>query len=195
MEVRALSGDEIESIIPAIGRLRIAVFRDWPYLYEGTAAYERDYLRAFASAPDAVLVGAFDGDRIVGAATASPLSAQDEAIRAPFEARDMSTDSVFYFGESVLLPEYRGRGVGHRFFDLREAGARTAGASRAAFASVLRPTDHALRPGGYAPLDPFWRKRGYAPVEGLLCALAWQDVGQADETPHHLQFWMRELDA
>ena len=44
--VRPLLAGEIEAALPALGRLRIAVFREWPYLYEGSEAYERDYVRA-----------------------------------------------------------------------------------------------------------------------------------------------------
>jgi GNAT superfamily N-acetyltransferase len=189
--IRPLTAGEIEAALPQLGSLRIRVFRDWPYLYEGSEAYERDYVRAFAAAPHAVLVAAFDGDAIVGAATASPMAAQDEEVRAPFASYDIP--SLFYFGESVLLPEYRGQGIGHAFFDHREAQARAVGATHATFCGVVRPEDHPLRPAGYRPLDGFWRKRGYAPVPGLVSEYRWQDVDQPAETPHPMQFWMRAL--
>lgn len=191
--IRPLTAQGIEAALPQLGRLRIRVFRDWPYLYEGSEAYESDYLRAFAAAPDAVLVAAFDGDTIVGAATASPMAAQEPAVRAPFETRGDDVDRIFYFGESVLLPEYRGRGIGHAFFDAREAQARRCGASHASFCAVVRPDDHPLRPRDYRPLDTFWRKRGYAPVPGLTASFDWRDIDQPGETAHPMQFWMRAL--
>ena len=69
--VRVLTGDALADALPDVARLRIDVFRDWPYLYDGDADYERDYLRAYQS-PGAVVVAAMDGDRIVGAATGAP---------------------------------------------------------------------------------------------------------------------------
>ena len=87
--------------------------------------------------------------------------------------RGIDPASVFYFGESVLLPEYRGQGIGHAFFDHREAAARAWGASRASFCAVIRPPDHPARPAGYVPLDAFWAKRGYAPVPGLIGEFTW----------------------
>jgi len=193
IEVRPLTGAEIGAAIDDLAGLRIAVFADFPYLYAGDPAYERDYLREFAAAPDAVLVAAFDGARIVGAATASPMAAQKAEFRAPFEARGIDTAALFYFGESVLLADYRGRGIGHAFFDHREARARDCGAGSATFAAVIRPADHPARPAGYRPLDAFWTGRGYAPVPGLVTELAWQEHGEPDESPKPMQYWMRRL--
>jgi len=191
--VRPLVGSEIDGALADLAALRIAVFADWPYLYDGDPAYEAAYLREFAAAPDGVLVAALDGGKIVGAATASPMRAQKEAFRQPFEDRGIATADLFYFGESVLLPAYRGRGIGHAFFDRREEWARACGAGAATFAAVIRPDDHPLRPAGYVPLDAFWTRRGYAPVPGLVTALAWQEHGEAEESPKPMQYWMRSL--
>lgn len=169
------------------------MFAAWPYLYDGDAGYEAEYLREFIAAPDAVLVAAFDGSRVVGAATASPMWAQKAEFREPFERRGIDTAGLFYFGESVLLPEYRGQGIGHSFFDHREAQARASGASSACFAAVIRPDWHPARPSGYLPLDSFWRRRGYNPAEGLITELAWREHGESGESAKAMQYWMREL--
>lgn len=191
--IRPLTGAELRAATHDLAALRIAVFAAWPYLYAGDLAYEAGYLREFMAATDAVLVAAIADGRIVGAATASPMAAQKAEFRAPFEARGIATETLFYFGESVLLPEWRGRGIGHAFFDHREAQARACGAAAATFAAVVRPGDHPARPAGYVPLDAFWRGRGYAPVAGFLTDLAWRDHGEAEETPKPMQYWMRAL--
>lgn len=193
MQVVALTGDTIAQTIPALAQLRIRVFADWPYLYEGDLVYEEHYLRDFAAAPDAVLVVARDGEALVGASTASPMVAQADEIRKPVEAHGLDFSRIFYFGESVLLSDYRGKGVGHAFFDQREAHAKACGARYAMFASVIRPADHPARLADYRPLNAFWGARGYVPVDGLTCELAWRDHGDAEETTKALQFWMREL--
>ncbi|WP_394701474.1 GNAT family N-acetyltransferase [uncultured Roseibium sp.] len=87
-------------------------------------------------------------------------------MRRPFEEAGLDPAEVFYFAESVLDPDYRGRGIGHRFFDEREAHARSLGCSTAAFCAVIRPDDHPMRPEDYSPLDPFWTKRGYRKLNG-----------------------------
>lgn len=193
MEIRTLTGQDLLQAIDALAELRIAVFAEYPYLYEGSAAYEGAYVREFVAEPGSVLVAALDGDRIVGAATASPMASQKPAFRAPLEERGIDTGRLFYFGESVLLPEYRGQGIGHRFFDEREAAAQRAGAAAACFASVMRPADHPLRPAGHRPHDAFWTGRGYAPVEGLVTQLAWKDRGEAAESAKPMQFWLKRF--
>ena len=191
--VRPLTGSEIGAALDDLARLRIAVFAAYPYLYDGDAASEADYLREFIAAPDAVLVAAFDGSRIVGAATASPMQANKAEFRAPFEARGIHTSTLFYFGESVLLPEFRGQGIGHAFFDHREQQAISCGAKAAHFAAVIRPDDHPARPQNYVPLDDFWRRRGYAPLSGFITDLAWKEHGEAQESPKPMQYWLRNL--
>ena len=191
IDVRTLTGAEVICALDDLARLRMTIFAEWPYLYDGDEAYEAGYIRDFAAAQDAVLVAAFDGPRIVGAATASPLAAQDAAFCAPFAAKGFDVGSLVYFGESVLLGEYRGRGLGHAFFDHREEQARRCGAAACCFAAVIRPPDHAARPAGYTPLDPFWRRRGYAPVDGLTVAMAWKDHDEPGESAKALQVWLR----
>lgn len=190
--VRPLTGREIAAALDDLAALRIAVFAAYPYLYDGDPAYEAEYLAEYAAAPDAVLVAAFDGARIVGAATAAPMMHQKAGFRAPFEARGLDVARLFYFGESVLLPEYRGSGIGHAFFDQREAQARACGANAACFAAVVRAEDHPARPEGYTPLDAFWTRRGYAVVPGLTTTLAWKEHGDEAERDNLMQYWLKQ---
>ena len=193
VSVAPVTGAGLTEVLPALAELRIAVFRAFPYLYDGDTAYEADYLAGFAAAEGAVIIVARDGDRVVGAATAAPLATQDAAWQAPLAAAGFDIGRCFYFGESVLLADYRGQGIGHAFFDHREAQARAHGAAHAAFCSVIRADDHPARPAEYRPLDAFWRGRGYAPLAGVTATFDWKTVGGSGEEPHELQYWMREL--
>lgn len=192
MRIARLTGAALDAALDDLARLRITVFRDWPYLYDGDLEYERRYLEAYR-APEAVVVGAFDGARLVGAATGTPMASHAEEFAAVFAGRPEPLSAIFYCAESVLLPDYRGQGVGHRFFDEREAHARATGHRYAAFCGVIRPPDHPARPADARPLDPFWRARGYAPLPGAIAQFRWRDVGAAAETAKPLQFWMRAL--
>ena len=207
--VEPLTGEAITAALPALARLRIAVFREWPYLYDGTLDHEEGYLARFAAAKSSVIVAAREGEEIVGVATASPLIGAADRFIPAFRAHGFDPDKVFYFGESVLLPPYRGRGLGHAFFDAREVHARAARGGRlpdgespregknnythAAFCGVVRSSDHPRRPADYRPLDAFWEKRGYAKIAGLLGSFDWKDLDDAEETAKPMQFWLRAL--
>ncbi|WP_151720517.1 GNAT family N-acetyltransferase [Gemmobacter serpentinus] len=193
IETRVLTGAALDAALDDVAELRIAVFRDWPYLYDGTLDYERDYLQTYRDSPGAILVGAFDGTRLVGAATGTPMEDHAEEFAASFAGVDVPLDCIFYCAESVLLPEFRGQGIGHRFFDAREAHARDLGRSHAAFCSVMRPDSHPRHPQHYRSNDAFWTKRGYRPLPGVMAEFSWRDIGDAAETKKPLQFWMRAL--
>jgi GNAT superfamily N-acetyltransferase len=192
--VTPLTGEAMAAALPALARLRIAVFRDWPYLYDGTLEYEQDYLEKFSKSPDTVIVAAADGEAIVGIATGSPMLGHADAFAEPFRERGYDIGRIFYFGESVLLKSHRGRGIGQAFFDHREAHARASGGyTHAAFCGVVRPEEHPMRPADYVPLDGFWEKRGYRQMEGLVGRFSWRDIGQAEQTAKAMQFWMKAL--
>ena len=193
VEVRALQGAELESHLDDVARLRISVFRDWPYLYDGTLDYERDYLKTYRDNPGALLVGAFDNGKLVGASTSTLMEDHAEAFSNPLRQIGLPVQTILYGAESVLLPAYRGQGLGHRFFDLREAHARALGRSHVAFCSVLRPDNHPYRPNTYRTNDAFWTGRGYAPLPGVVATFSWKDLGDSLESAKPLQFWMRAL--
>ncbi len=65
LELKVLTGDELAQSLPDVAGLRIKVFREWPYLYEGDHAYEERYLEPYLNTAGAVLVGAFDGAALV----------------------------------------------------------------------------------------------------------------------------------
>ena len=193
VRIEPLIGSRLTARLPDLARLRIEVFRAFPYLYDGDSVYEERYLSSLAAAPSGAIIAAFDGDTIVGASTAAPLGGMMDEVTAPFRARDDDLARYFYFGESVLRASHRGLGIGVRFFELREAHARAHHARTTTFCSVIRPADHPARPERYVPLDQFWRNRGYAPEPGLICHLSWREVGEREETPKPMQFWTKRL--
>ena len=52
IETRRLLGESLGAALEDVARLRIAVFRTWPYLYDGDLAYEQEYLQTYRDSAD-----------------------------------------------------------------------------------------------------------------------------------------------
>lgn len=194
IDVRCFAGNAVAPYMDDLARLRISIFRQWPYLYEGNASFEQEYLETYLRSWRSVVVLAFDGGRVVGASTGVPLTDEIAAFREPFRGGVIDANEVFYCGESILLPAYRGRGIGHRFFHEREAHARMLGGMHwTAFCVVDRAADDPRRPPFQRELEPFWTKRGYKPRPELKVSLSWPEVGQGEQM-HTMTYWMRSLE-
>lgn len=190
--VRRFSGPTLTNYIEEVASLRIEVFRDFPYLYDGTMDYERRYLQTYIKCPQAVVVVAFAGEEVVGASTGIPLQYEEESFQRPFIEQGYDPKAIFYCAESVLRKAYRGHGLGVRFFEEREAHARSLGDfAYYAFCAVVRAPDHPLRPASYQPLDAFWHKRGYRKHAELCANYVWKDIDQEHETSKPLEFWLK----
>lgn len=194
LRLERLSGEQLSHYIPELAQLRITVFHDYPYLYDGDLDYEQRYLKTYTEAPDSVIVLAFDGNKVVGASTGIPLKHETDEVKQPFINAGYAIDKVFYCGESVLLSDYRGQGAGVAFFEHREAHASEIGGFEySCFCGVQRPEDHPRRPADYVPLDHFWRKRGYEKQPELNTTFHWKELDEMAESPKPMTFWMKKL--
>jgi GNAT superfamily N-acetyltransferase len=187
-------GKEIEPIITQLAGLRIEVFRDFPYLYEGNLTYEMEYLKTYVNSDRAFLFAVFDDGKMVGATTCIPLVDETDEVKQPFELRGMNLGEIFYFGESILLKEYRGMGIGNRFFDEREKHTASFGNFRmTCFCAVERASEHPLRPNDYQPLDEFWKKRGYVKSDSLRSKFNWKDIDESEESDKTMIYWSKNI--
>ena len=188
------SGIEAREFAQELGELRITVFKDFPYLYDGTLDYEMKYLETYFKSPYSLIYVVRDGKKIVGATTGIYAEDEEESFKKPIQKQGLDPRKVFYFGESVLLPAYRGQGIGKKFFEVREAFAKRGDNIRwLTFCSVERSLNHPLRPEGYKDLEQFWTGLGFKKVEGFVAEYKWKDKDQESETPKKMQFWLKKV--
>ena len=194
IKITAFTGGGFKPYIPSIAKLRVDVFREFPFLIVSDVESEVRYLKRLALSKDSMAVVVFDGSKIVGATLGFPLEEESKDAKRPFIDLGLSPSAYFFFGESVLLKPYRGRGMGHHFFDLRENHARHLKRfSHACFSNVIRPKDHPLRSDQYLSLENFWQKRGFVQQSNLIYTQEWQDVGSDEPTRKSIVFWTKHL--
>lgn len=195
ISVEKYSGSEGRVIVDGLAELRLKVFWDFPYLYEGTLEYEKNYLETYFKARHSFILIVKDEGKIVGASTGIWADEEEESFKKPFMEFGLNPKEVFYFGESVLLPEYRGVGLGKIFMRERENYARALGFIKTlSFCAVERPADHPLKPADYRPLDEFWKSRGFSPAPGMFAEYSWKDRGEVEESKKKLNFWLKNIE-
>ncbi len=197
INIRTFTEAGIRTYIPSMAALRAEIFREFPFLYPDNIEEETRYLRKLSQSKDAIAVLVFDGPKVVGCSIGYPLEEEPQEALAPFTERDINVSEYFHFGDSAVLKPYRGRGLGHHFFDLREAHAKKAKRFKyTCFSTVIRPDDHPRRPADHLSLENFWKKRGYAQHPDFKYLLRWQDFGSPNiEKPSAkpLIYWIKEL--
>jgi len=194
LNILKLNGKAIEPYITSLASLRIQVFREFPYIYDGSVEYEKKYLSVYVGSTNSIAILVFDGDELVGASTGLPLADETAEFKKPFLDNGMDPQTIFYCGESILLSDYRGRGIYSRFMNGRENHAKNLEKfSTICFCAVQRPENHPLRPEGYQPLDPVWKKFGYTKFPQLKTYYSWRDVNEKKESAKEMVFWLKKL--
>lgn len=191
--IQRLKGNAILPYIPELAKLRIEIFKDYPYLYDGDLSYETTYLQTYVSCKESIMVLVFDKTQIVGASTAIPLEFEMPECKQPFLAKDINIQNIFYLGESVLRPNYRGQNIYRHFFQEREAAATEYGCHITAFCAVERNPNDPRRPKDYRPLDKIWQHFGYQKHPELCAYYEWKELGESVASKKPLIFFLKNL--
>ncbi len=194
IKVIPYTGSEAKKFIPEIARLRMEIFREYPFLYIGDYEYETKYLHKFISAKDAIVVVAWNGDEIIGVSTGLPFAFESAEVKKPFVEHGLLPNDYFYYGESVLQKKHRKKGIGHLFYVEREKHVRNLKVFKAiCFCTVERDKEDPRRPADFKPLNGFWAKEGFIQHPELTCQIPWQEIDEPSETPKTMVYWIKNL--
>jgi len=194
LRFETLKSEDHSKILPALARLSIEIFREYPFCYDGDFDFEMHDLSTYVESPDARIFLALDGNSVVGFTTCKPLRYAPESVKAPLIQGKVSVDEVLYLGESTLKPEFRGRGIGKHFFELREKHARTIlGIKKNIFFTITRPDSDPKCPENYRNLHAFWKSQGYSPIPELVSYYPWREIGEQQAQLHTMQYWEKQL--
>jgi len=191
---KRVTGSDIAPYVEDLARLRIEVFREFPYLYDGDTDYERKYLQTYVNSPRSLAVLVYDGSELIGASTGLPMQDETAEFQRPFVDHGYDVRSVFYCGESVLRRTYRGRGIYKHLFQAREQhAAELAGMELCTFCGVQRASDHPLRPRDFTPLNEIWKRFGYTEHPELQTRYVWKDIDETEPSSKTMRFWTKSL--
>ena len=176
-----LRGAQIEPYIRQIVDLHLAVFKELPYLYDGTVEEYWPVIKLYADSAEGIACLLFDGETLVGAATGAPLNAMPKAYQTPFQG---PIGEIFYLGEEVLLGGYRGQHYGaqlyHQFVRAIPGSFKTI-----AFCRIEESAD--------PPFNAVLRKHGFVEQKDKVVEFLWRNVGSKEEIPHKMVYWIKDL--
>lgn len=188
-----LTGTAIADGLDDMAALRLDIFLEYPYLYQGRREDELRYVRTYAEAPDACVILAYDGSAVIGAATGMPLVHEDAQMRDAFAGTAFPLNEIYYVGELLFRPAYRNCGLGQRLLARLESHIRSLGGYRTlTCATVERPDDHLLRPHDYIPITRFLARTGFVRLTGVTTNFVWPETDGV-KRDHPMQFWIKDL--
>lgn len=188
--MQIIRGSEIEKHIDQLGRFRIEIFREYPYLYDGNIEYERTYLGRYSRNSESFLLILQDTHGIIGACTGIPLNGENHEFQNAFVGENR--DEIYYIGEVMLRADSRGKKLGSRLLSTALGLIDSKKFKKVSLCTVDRGLNHLQRPVSYCSPDYLWKKCGFEKSINLLAYLDWKDIGQEIETQKPMNIWFRE---
>jgi GNAT superfamily N-acetyltransferase len=182
-------GKDLEPYLNDVIRLRLEVFREYPYLYEGTEEEEYEYISdSYMQFPESLVVLLYEDHRIVGIATGKPLKKVKANIQSPLSQASYPIDDTFYLGELVLEKAYRGKMLGQQLYQSFENYVKKHTNYRLiTFSEVERPPSDPLRPAGYISNENFWKAQEFVKHPEIRTLFRGKSSGMC--TKHNIQWF------
>jgi hypothetical protein len=192
IQIQVLKGREVEPYVNDISRLRIILFREYPYLYEPDEEVDRGLVRLYTT-EYAIVVIAKDGEKMIGAMTGVPLNAVPARFLELFSTNQIDSAGIFYLGDALIEEKYRGGRLAFKMYNAFEKAVQAEGRYRQiAVIQANKPKDDPKRPANYVPLVNCGN-RGYVEHPELTIMTPWRAVGDVVETNHSVTFWLKPL--
>jgi hypothetical protein len=197
-EIIKLTGSELTDWTDELARLRIDAFREFPYLYEGSMDYERNYLKAYGTHQNALLLVLMQDNIICGMSSGMPLNTDSEIVatlRMAMCAQDYPVGDFFYFSETILTTAFQSQGWYSKLTKRRAAIVTSWGFHWGCFLTVHREADHPLRPPDYqGPFNKF-EHLGYKRTP-LTITYEWPTIESASTSrvkANRMDLWIKRL--
>ena len=193
IEIKVIQGMDARQYLNDIAEMRIVMFKEFPYLYDGSIEDERQYLEGYFKSETSTIILVFDGDEVVAFSSVISLADEMDEIKQPFIDKGLPLDEYAYIGEMMIKPEYRQQGLLYRLKEKQEAIIREHRYQNVIFMTVYRDQDHIARPHNYKDPAIVWRHFGYEILPNMRIEMPWQRVDTGKEEMNYLDVWYKKL--
>lgn len=201
MELTTTGSGVTCSVAPARGRFSLArpladlkgeYFAEYPYLQPRTPDLDLNIVRSILMDPAAIVVTAFDGDKLVGANLSLPASIGNAAHAVKwFERNGLDVSKWLHSLYILNRPGYRAQGVSAAMREALDAEAIRQG-YEGRIAMVLDRHDEKA-PEGYRHPRGYFLKQGYEEMDVPPLKMGWTDIGDTESTVKQYLFMAKRL--
>lgn len=194
--IKVAKGSHINTHFDQLAQLRIDIFHEYPYLYEGDLDYEKKYLQIYSSCDKAIMLYFENNNAIQGACTCIPMHEETQEFIDPIiKHTDINIDQAFYIGEILVRKEFRGIKLGKKLMEHAIVYIKTHFPQyhNIILCTVEREDRQDKKPVNYLKPDYFWRKYGFEKIPSLSMELEWRDIGDKEETSKKMSYWIKKL--
>lgn len=183
VEIHIFEGNDAKPYLSLLADLRLEVFKEPPYLYLGNKEDELHYGARYLSKNLIISITTING-RFAAIGTGLPLVEAQEVIR---DVREKLNDleSIYYYGEVIVLSEFRGKGLLKKILATQDEYIKTKGFTKVSMMTVIRDSVE----------SELGEKLGYTKTEMTIrCPwLTIQPDGSAKKEVNQLLFWIKSL--
>lgn len=192
--LETLQGQQIKPFVEQITNLSLEVYREAPYLYEGSLEEYGPFIGYYSESAQGIASLVFVHDTLVGVAIGMPMVEMREKYLQPYAMKrpGENLSEVFYLGEFLLLKEYRGKGWGKEMFSSFEAKAQEQNFKKICLCSITESHLNCDYQDN-SSTDRFWEKLGFTKCEDITFSVAWKNVGTEENHPHQMVYWFKAL--
>jgi len=199
IEIRTLRGTETQSLVNILAEMRVNEFCNFPYLYSGNAKDDADYYcSGYPDEHDSMLIGAYNGNEIVGICSGLPFSSNMNFLKdwiSQAQSQGIDASKSYYLGELIVLPAYRKLGIADKILSRFFNSVIEMNYPNIVLVTAIRPDDHSLRPVDYVDTDNIWLKRGFSKLKVTLSIEypTHQADGSVKDNMNVLALWQKKL--
>ena len=195
VSLKVFKGNEITPYVSDITQLSLQIYREYPYLYEGTEEEYLPFIQRYSESNDGIASILFDDKKLIGVCIGMPLNEMRDNYLGNFSSiTKEELDSLYYLGEFLLLKQYRSQGNGKQMYTSFENEVIKKSLYKTlCFCKIQEFLEHPSQPDNYFSMNNFWKQSEYVAREDLSFNVDWVNVNETTLSPHQLYFWFKPL--